>query len=316
MIRILANDGIDPSGKQKLEAAGYFVDTNKVPQDSLAEALNHYDAVTVRSATQIKEDVIDACPNLKLIGRGGVGMDNIAVEYARSKGIEVVNTPAASSNAVAELVFAHIYSLIRNLHSTNRAMPSEGSASFELLKKKFSGASELRNKTIGIIGFGKIGQAVARIALGSGMKVLANDISGLTTDLEIEIHGAGKVKVTLDPVSMDELLSNSDFISVHVPKGQVIGNKEIEKMKKGVILINTARGGVINETDLLSGLNSGIISGAGLDVFINEPNPDPAILSNTRISLTPHLGASTSEAQERIGTELAERIISYFTSRA
>jgi D-3-phosphoglycerate dehydrogenase len=148
------------------------------------------------------------------------------------------------------------------------------------------------------------------------MKVLANDISGLTTDLELEIHGAGKVKVTLNPVSMDELLSNSDFISVHVPKGQVIGNKEIEKMKKGVILINTARGGVINETDLLSGLNSGKISGAGLDVFINEPNPDPAILSNSRISLTPHLGASTSEAQERIGTELAERIISYFTSRA
>lgn len=308
---ILANDGIDAVGKSILEKAGYTVVTDKVAQENLAKEINEkaYVALTVRSATKVRKDVIDACPNLKVIGRGGVGMDNIDVEYARSKGLQVINTPAASSNSVAELVFAHLFSAVRFVYDSNRQMPANGNTKFEELKKNYSKGVELRDKTMGIIGFGRIGQYAAKIALGCGMKVLAYDPFVKEATLHLDIHGTNGLDVTIKTVSMDELIAGSDMISLHVPGGKVIGDAEIAKMKQGVILVNAARGGVIDEAALLAGLNSGKIAHACLDVFENEPTPHADLLKHPKISLTPHIGAATNEAQERIGVELAEKLI-------
>lgn len=308
---ILANDGIDAVGKNLLEKAGFTVVTEKVAQENLAKEINEkgYVALTVRSATKVRKDVIDACPNLKVIGRGGVGMDNIDVDYGRSKGLQVINTPAASSNSVAELVFAHLFNAVRFVYDSNRQMPVNGNTKFEELKKNYSKGVELSGKTMGIIGFGRIGQCTAKIALGCGMKVLAYDPFVKEAELTLEIYGTNGVKVKIETVSMEELISNSDMISMHVPGGKVITANEIAKMKNGVILVNAARGGVIDETDLIDGLNSGKIAHACLDVFENEPTPNEALLKHPKISLTPHIGAATNEAQERIGVELAEKLI-------
>lgn len=310
--KILANDGIDAVGKELLEKAGFTVITDKVAQENLAKEINDkgYVALTVRSATKVRKDVVDACPGLKVIGRGGVGMDNIDVDYAREKGIQVINTPAASSNSVAELVFAHLFNAVRFLYDSNRQMPVSGEEKFEDLKKKYAKGVELRGKTIGIVGFGRIGQYVAKMALGLGMKVVAFDPFVTEAVIDIEIEGASApVKVKINPVGLDKVLQQSDFISFHVPGGKLISKHEIASMKNGVILINAARGGVINEDDLLEALNSGKVSHACLDVFENEPRPSVAILKHPKISLTPHIGAATNEAQERIGVELAEKII-------
>jgi len=308
---ILANDGIDAVGKSILENAGFTVITDKVAQENLAKELNdkNYIALTVRSATKVRKDLIDTCPNLKVIGRGGVGMDNIDVDYARSKGLQVINTPAASSNSVAELVFAHLFNAVRFLYESNRNMPLIGNSKFEDLKKSYSKGIELRDKTIGIIGFGRIGQYTAKIALGCGMKVLAYDPFVKEAELKLDIHGTEGVDVKISTVPLDELISSADVITMHVPGGKMITEKEISQMKNGVILINASRGGVIDEADLLAGLHSGKISHACLDVFENEPTPNEAILKHTKISLTPHIGAATNEAQERIGVELAEKLI-------
>lgn len=309
--KILANDGIDNVGKAMLEKEGYTVITDKVAQENLASEINKQGitALTVRSATKIRKDVIDACPDLKVIARGGVGMDNIDVDYAKSKGIHVINTPAASSNSVAELVFAHLFNSVRFLYDSNRQMPLNGDAKFDELKKKYAKGVELRNKTIGIVGFGRIGQAVGKMAAGLGMKILAYDPYVTGVALDLEIHGVGLVNVKVIPVSLEKVLQESDFITFHVPGGNLIGKNEIAHMKNGVILVNAARGGVINETELIEGLNSGKIAHACLDVFENEPKPSQAILTHPKISLTPHIGAATNEAQERIGVELAEKII-------
>lgn len=311
MKKILANDGIDAVGKDILEKAGFTVFTEKVAQEALIDAINreNYIALTVRSATKVRKDLIDACVGLKLIGRGGVGMDNIDVEYAKSKGLEVVNTPAASSASVAELVFAHLSGLTRWLHDSNRMVPVSGKTDFEKLKKKYSKGIELRNKTIGIVGFGRIGQAVAKIALGLGMKVEAFDPFIKEANITLEIHGFGSLDVKISTIPFEALLNKSDFITFHVPGSELVSGKEIALMKNGVILVNAARGGVINEEALLDGLNSGRIAFAGLDVYNNEPTPSEALLIHPKISLTPHIGAATEEAQERIGVELAEKII-------
>ena len=308
---ILANDGIDAVGKSLLEKAGFTVVTEKVAQEDLASEINSkgYVALTVRSATKVRKEVIDACPNLKVIGRGGVGMDNIDVEYARSKGLQVINTPAASSNSVAELVFAHLFNAVRFLYDSNRNMPVTGSSKFEDLKKSYSKGVEVRDKTIGIIGFGRIGQYTAKIALGCGMKVLAYDPFVKEAVLKLDIHGTNGVDVTINTVSLEELISQSDVISLHVPGGKMITEKEISQMKNGVILINASRGGVIDEADLIAGLNSGQIFHFCLDVFENESTPNEGLLKHSKISLTPHIGAATNEAQERIGVELAEKLI-------
>ncbi|HYK76249.1 MAG TPA: D-2-hydroxyacid dehydrogenase [Daejeonella sp.] len=318
MFRILANDGMDPVGKALLEKAGFQVDTNHIPQDKLIEGLKEYDAITVRSATKVRKELIDACPNIKLIGRAGVGMDNIDVEYARSKGLAVINTPASSSLSVAELVFAHLFSGTRFLYDSNRKMPVEGSEKFNELKKAYAKGVELRGKKLGIIGFGRIGRETAKIALGLGMEVIAYELSHIpSTFLELELAGGIKVSCPIKGVSLDELIAEADFISLHVPylNKPVLGKEEFEKMKDGVGIVNCSRGGTVDEQALLAALNSGKVSFAGLDVFENEPHPHQDILSHPRISLTPHIGASTNEAQERIGTELASLIIDYFKGK-
>lgn len=314
MIRILANDGIDPIGKALLESAGFVVDTETVPQDKLVEALQNYDGITVRSATKVRQNVIDQCPNLKLIGRGGVGMDNIDVEYARSKGIAVVNTPAASSLSVAELVFGHLLTGNRFLQDSNRRMPVEGATNFNNLKKAYAKGVELRGKTIGIIGFGRIGREVATMALGLGMNVLAYDLFPFSGTIELNFQGGKSIKIPVETVSFNEVIQGSDFITLHTPFSDkpILGQAEFDMMKPGVGVVNCSRGGIIDELALIDALDSGKVAFAGLDVFDNEPTPLEAILKHPKISLTPHIGAATNEAQERIGTELANLIIGYF----
>ncbi|MFB6257461.1 MAG: D-2-hydroxyacid dehydrogenase [Flavobacteriales bacterium] len=314
-MKILANDGISASGKEKLENAGFQVDTEKVEQDDLPQAINDkgYAALLVRSATKVRKDLIDACPGLKFIGRGGVGVDNIDVEHAQEKGIEVVNTPGAPSQSVAELIIGHIFTISRSLQDANRQMPEKGVDDFKSLKKKYGKGQELRGKTLGIIGFGRIGQFTAQYALGCGMKVVAHDPFVDQAELEVEVPGAQTVKVNVSTISKEELLQQSDVISLHVPKQEdgsaVLGKEEIGKLKDGSILVNAARGGVIDEDALLEGLDSGKLAGVGLDVFENEPTPRKDLLDHEKISLTPHIGAATKEAQERIGVELADKII-------
>lgn len=314
MIKLLANDGIDEGGKKMLESAGFDVITTKIEQADLANFINQNNivALTVRSATKVRKDLIDACPGLKLIGRGGVGMDNIDVEYAREKGIKVVNTPAASSKSVAELVIAHMFSMARYLHLSNREMPANGALEFNSLKKNYSQGIELNGKSIGIIGFGRIGQAVAKYAIGLGMRVYAYDPYISNATIKIDFFDGSSKEFQIASAPINDFIGQCDFITLHVPGGEVISEKEIALMKDGVMLINAARGGVINETALINALNSGKIAAAALDVFNNEPTPDTALLTHPKISLTPHTGASTIEAQSRIGIELAELIIQHF----
>ena len=314
MIKILANDGIDPIGKKLLEEAGFTVDTQTIPQDQLSSALLNYDAITVRSATKVRKELIDACPNIKLIGRGGVGMDNIDVDYARSKGLAVVNTPAASSLSVGELVFSHLFSGVRFLHDSNRKMPIEGATKFNDLKKAYAKGIELRGKTMGIIGFGRIGRETATIALGLGMNVLAYDLYPFSGNITLNLQGGIKVDVPVQTVSLEEVIAKSDFISLHTPFADkpILGADEFAAMKPGVGVVNCSRGGTIDEKALIEALDSGKVAFAGLDVFDNEPTPLASILNHPKISLTPHIGASTNEAQERVGAELANLIIAHF----
>ena len=311
-MKILANDGISESGKDKLEEYGFHVDLTKVSQDQLVSYINDNQiiALLVRSATQVRANIIDNCPSLKIIGRGGVGMDNIDVDYAKSNGIKVINTPAASSKSVAELVFSHLFGCVRFLHESNRSMPLDGDSKFKDLKKLYAKGTELAGKKIGIIGFGRIGQEVAKIALGIGMEVVFHDKFIQESELKIEFFDGQIVSFNLTSSTFDEVLSNSDFISIHIPASDkyIIDSKEIAKMKDGAGLLNLSRGGIINENELIKNIDSGKISFAGIDTFENEPNPSIKILMNSNISLTPHIGAATNEAQDRIGIELADKI--------
>lgn len=313
-MKVLANDGISPSGIRALEQGGFEVITTKVAQEQVANFINanHVSVILVRSATKVRKDIIDNCPSLKIIGRGGVGMDNIDVTYAREKGIHVINTPASSSESVAELVFAHLFSGVRFLHDANRNMPLEGDTNFDGLKKAYANGIELRGKTLGIIGFGRIGQAVAKMALGLGMKVIASDKYVGEAVIRVDFYNGQFINVDIVTEPMEDLLKHSDFITLHVPAqdGYVIGSEEFKIMKENVGIVNAARGGVIDEVALIEALDEGKVLFAGLDVFENEPAPEIKILMHPKISLTPHIGAATEEAQDRIGTELAEQIIS------
>jgi D-3-phosphoglycerate dehydrogenase len=312
-MKVLANDGISNSGVEKLLNNGIDIKTITVEQGQLIDYINKNEitVLLVRSATKVRKDIIDNCPGLKIIGRGGVGMDNIDVEYAKEKGIKVINTPAASSGSVAELVIAHLYTCARFLHVSNRNMPLEGDSNFKKLKKAFAKGVELRGKTLGIIGFGRIGQEVAKIGLGIGMNVIYYDLHNDRVNLKLEFFDRQILNFNLEKSSFNEVLSKSDFITLHVPaqKEYVIGNKEFDLMKDGIGLINAARGGVVDEVALDKNISDGKVSFAALDTFENEPNPEIKLLMNPKISLTPHIGAATNEAQDRIGIELADQII-------
>ena len=312
-MRILANDGISKSGIDLLEKNGFEVDLTKVAQDQLINYINNNNitVLLVRSATKVRSDIIDGCQGLKVIGRGGVGMDNIDVDYAKSKGIDVINTPGASSKSVAELVFSHLFGCVRFIHNSNRDMPLEGDTHFKDLKKSFAGGIELFGKTLGIIGFGRIGQEVAKIAIGIGMNVLYADKFIEEQEIEIKYFDNQKLSFKLSSTKIDVLLKKSDFITLHVPSTDkyLIDKKEISLMKNGAGIVNLARGGVVNEEELLKALDSDKLSFAAIDTFENEPKPKMKVLMNPKISLSPHIGAATLEAQDRIGLELAEKII-------
>lgn len=309
-MKILINDGIHPTGKRLLEEAGYEVSTDKIAQDDLPEKLNDFDAICVRSATKVRSNLIDQAPNLKAICRGGVGLDNIDVDYAVSKGIAVINTPAASSRSVAELVFGHLLSIARFLHLSNREMPTKGDSAFKDLKKSYAAGVELTGRTLGIIGFGRIGQEAASIGLGLGMDIIAVDpyLDSAQVSFGPTAH---KTTVEIKTSTMDDMLAKADAITLHVPfLGEaVLGEAEFAKMKHGVIIANASRGGTIDEDALLKALEEGKVAGAGLDVFVGEPKPRADLLNHPRVSVTPHIGASTGEAQEKIGIELAEKLI-------
>lgn len=315
-MKILANDGISSKGKELLIAAGFTVITDKVEQDQLAHTVNEQgiEMILVRSATTVRKEVIDACPHIKLIGRGGVGMDNIDVAYAREKGITVINTPASSSQSVAELVMGHLFSLSRFLNDSFKNMESDD---FSNLKKKYAKGIELRGKTIGIIGFGRIGQSLASYALGAGMDVIAVDQFTTPVKISVPLGLNNNFDIEITPTTdLQSILGKLDYISLHVPKqadgSAVITANEFSKMKKSVLIVNASRGGVIDENDLLVALDGGIIGGIALDVYENEPNPRKDLLNHPKIACTPHIGAATLEAQDRIGEELAQLIIGQF----
>jgi D-3-phosphoglycerate dehydrogenase len=317
MTKILANDGINKAGLQLLQDAGFMVDTTFIPQNELASKIADYDILLVRSATKVTKEIIDAATNLKLIGRGGVGIDNIDSVYAKSKGIPVVNTPAASSVSVAELVFAHLYSGCRFLNLSNKDLPLNPSGNFKDLKNAASKGIELKGKTLGILGFGRIGQEVAKIAIGSGMNVMAYDPFFKSKDIEVSFHEALKLNpilVKIPMVSKEAVLQNSDFITLHVPGGPeaVIGAVEFEMMKKGAGLVNCARGGVVDELAMTEALKNGKLAFAGVDVFAIEPPVFHEFIGMPNVSVSAHVGASTVEAQERIGKEIATIIINHF----
>ncbi|MFT4876348.1 MAG: D-3-phosphoglycerate dehydrogenase [Bacteroidia bacterium] len=315
-MKILINDGLHAAGIALLEKAGHQVDTNTIAQDDLLNKLNEYDAILVRSATTVRKDLMDAAPNLKLIGRGGVGLDNIDVEYAKSKNISVFNTPAASSRSVAELAMAHLFGIVRSLPAVNKAMSLDGVSDFKALKKSASKGIELQGKTLGLIGFGRIGRETASIAIGCGMKIIAFDPYLSEGDVELQLHPEYdfKHKINVKTIAKDELLASADFISLHIPGGQgyVLDTADFAKMKDGVGIVNCARGGTISEDALLQAMDSGKVKYVATDVFEKEPPVDERILRVNSIGLSPHIGASTGEAQERVGVELAEKIIEFF----
>ncbi len=317
-MKILINDGLHKAGIELLEKAGYTVDTNSIAQTDLVGKLNEYDAIIVRSATQVRTELIEASPNLKVIGRGGVGLDNIDVDFAKSKNIAVLNTPAASSRSVAELAMAHLFGIVRSLPAVNKAMSLDGVSDFGALKKSASKGIELQGKKLGLIGFGRIGRATASIALGCGMEILAYDPFLTAGDVTLDLHPVYNHEFTINikTVSKEELLANADFISLHIPGGQgyVLDTPEFEQMKDGVGVVNCARGGTINEAALLGAIKSGKVKYAATDVFEKEPPVNTDILRMNAVGLSPHIGASTEEAQERVGIELAQNIINFFNS--
>ncbi|MBB4119194.1 D-3-phosphoglycerate dehydrogenase [Mesonia hippocampi] len=315
-MNILANDGISESGIKKLSQKGFNVDTTKVAQNQLINYINNkqIEVLLVRSATQVNKALIDACPQLKIIGRAGVGLDNIDVATAEKKGIKIINTPTASSRSVAELAFAHILGGSRFLHQTNRDMPLDGDMRFKELKKLSTG-NELKGKTLGIIGLGSIGKELAKLGIGFGMNVIAHTITDKPNEkIRLDFFDGQYLEVNIPLQTKENLLKQADFISVHVPaqKNYLIGEEEFNYIKPGAAIINTARGGVIDEVALVNALENKKIKFAGLDVFEKEPQPEVQLLMQPEMSLSPHIGGATHEAQERIGEILAEQIIKIY----
>jgi D-3-phosphoglycerate dehydrogenase / 2-oxoglutarate reductase len=301
-MRILVTDGISPEGAKILVDAGFQIDEVKYTPEQLVANIGHYECIIVRSATKVTRQVIEAGKALKVIARGGVGLDNIDVEFAKARNLTVLNTPGASAISVAELAIAHMFALSRFLHASKADMMAG-----KWPKKEYSKGIELHGKTLGVMGFGNIGKETARMALGLGMNVLAFDPPFTLLDFVVQI------------TTREKLLAESDFITLHIPAdknaGPAIGRKEFESMKRGVIIVNCARGGVVDEVALLEALESGKVGGAALDVFVNEPPTEAqkALINHPRVSVSPHIGGSTIEGQARVGVEIAERVVKALT---
>lgn len=318
-MKVLANNGISQEGIDILTEANFEVITTTVAQNQLENFINtnEIDVLLVRHSTKISEELMDACPSLKLIGKGGVGMDNIAVQHAINKGIKVVNTPKSATNSVAELVFAHLFGMVRFLHQANREMPLEGDSRFNDLKKQFSNGTELRGKTLGVIGFGNTGQEVAKIALGIGMNVIATSTTSKKTTITIPFYNGKSVDFEIGMQTLETVLKTADFISLHIPKQNeyVIGESQIEIMKKGVGIINTASKGIIDEVALINAIENKHVKYAALDVFENEPNPEIQLLMNPELSLSPNIGGATNEASHKAEQDLIIQLINYFKNK-
>jgi D-3-phosphoglycerate dehydrogenase / 2-oxoglutarate reductase len=297
-MKILVSDGITSAGAKILADAGHQVDKIKLTPEELLTKIDQYDCIIIRSATKVTKEVIEAGKKLKVIARGGVGLDNVDQVAAKEKGIKVMNTPGASSVSVAELAFAHMLAVSRFLNVSSAEM-RQG----KWPKKEYGEGIELYKKNLGVLGFGNIGKETARRGLAFGMKVMAYDPIVTPADFKVEM------------TTKEAVLANADFISLHLPlnkkEGPVIGKKEFDIMKKGVVLVNCARGGVVDEAALLEALNSGKVAAAGLDVFMNEPPTEAqkALIEHPRVSVSPHVGGQTIEAQERIGIEIAEKVV-------
>jgi D-3-phosphoglycerate dehydrogenase len=313
-MKILANDGISESGKSTLENAGFEVVSINVAQEQLENFINDegINAIIIKNSTEIHSELIDNCPSLKLIANASSNNDNIDVTYAQECGVQVVNISDASANAVAELVFAHLLGMSRFLHQANREMPLEGDMNFNNLKKQFSNGTELRGKTLGIIGMSAAGQQVAKIALGLGMKVVGYDVNYENTiTIPVEFFNGQIIDIEVDLISSDELLKEAHFISLHLSaqKNHVIGPKEFEKMKDGVGFINVAESGLVDEVALINAIEKGKVQFAGLDTFENQPKPEIQLLMNPELSLSPNIAVNTIESQYKTGVELANKII-------
>lgn len=302
MYNILITDGIEKEAARKLRELNFNVIEQFYEKEVLGDKLKDVDVLVVRSATKVTKDVIDKAlegKKLKLIVRGGVGLDNIDVKYAEANGIKVMNTPNASSISVAELTIGQLFVLARFINTANVTMRD---GKWE--KKKYKG-TEINGKTLGLIGFGRIAKEVAKRAELLGMDVIYTDIMG-------EAQGFSKYRFC----DMEEVLEKADFLSLHIPfdknKGAVITEKEINKMKDGAYLINCARGGLVDEKDLLKALDEGKLSAAAIDVYEQEPTLNLDLVNHPRVSPTPHIGASTVEAQERIGEEIVNVIQDFF----
>jgi D-3-phosphoglycerate dehydrogenase len=303
-MNILVTDGISAEGAKILSDGGHRVHQQSMKPEELLQRIPEYECIIVRSATKVTKEVIDAGTKLRVIARGGVGVDNIDVKHAESGGIMVLNTPGASAISVAELTIGHMFAVSRFLHLSTAAM-KDG----QWPKKEYSAGIELYKKTLGIIGLGNIGKEVARRALGLGMTVLAYDPPFAPMDFIVEI------------TTKERLLAEADFITLHVPldkvRGPAIGRQEIALMKNGVIIVNCSRGGVVDEEALLEGLNSGKVRGAALDVFVHEPptEAERPLFNHPRVSVSPHIGGSTIEAQDRVGTEIALKVVKALTMK-
>ena len=297
-MKILIPDGISKEGAKLLIEAGHELNQTKYSPEELLTAIVDADAIIVRSATKVTKEVIDTGTKLKVIARGGVGLDNIDVAYAKSKGLPVLNTPGASAISVAELAIGHMFAVSRFLNVSSTEMRAGNWP-----KKEYAKGIELYNKTLGLLGFGSIGKEVARRGIGLGMKVIAFDPMYAPMSFDVEI------------TTKEHVLKNADFLSLHIPldkqAGAAIGKTEIDMMKDGVVIVNCARGGVVDEAALLDALNSGKVYAAGVDVFVNEPATDAqkALINHPRVSCTPHIGAQTVEAQDRVSIEIAEKVI-------
>lgn len=291
MLRILLNDGLDKKAISNLEMLGCDVDTNHYDIEDLKEKIKEVDCIVIRSATKIIRELIDEAikgGNLKLIIRGGVGLDNIDVQYAEQNGIKVRNTPNASSSSVAEIILAHMFSLARFLNQSNVTMKAG------LWKKKDYVGVELEGKTLGIIGMGRIGSELAKKCIALGMKIIYFDLMDIKN-----------IDNNYRKVEFDELLRESDFISINISGTKsIIGSEELKKVKKGVFIINTSRGKALDEDAIITSLNDGTLGGVGLDVFLEEPSKNLELINHPKVSLTPHIGASTKEAQMKIGEEV------------
>ena len=314
---ILANDGISQNSKKELIDLNFKIFDTKIDQSELIKYINrnHIEIILVRSATIINSEILNNCKSIKLIGRAGVGLDNIDLISAKKNNVRVFNTPNASSISVAELVISHLLSANRNLHITNRSMPLNGETKFKEIKSHSSECKEVMFKTLGIIGLGRIGQEVAKRAFSLGMNVIAFDKKIKKIKIHLDHIKNQNIFFDLKTSSLNDVLKGSDFITLHIPKindKPFIGRDEFDIMKKGVGIINTSRGGLIDESELIKFLNNKKVSFAALDVYENEPVPNIQLLMHDKISLSPHIGGSTVEAQERIGVEIVKEIKSFY----